>query len=256
MTIEFEPCIYSNKLIEKLIGLNKKSKNKVDIAKIKEAIGFAKKYHEGQTRRNGEPFYSHPLEVAYMVSDYLLKTDVIITSILHDIVEDTELTLEIIEKHFGPRIAQMLDRLTRDRPDGTKLSVEEILLNAYKIRDIEVLVIKFIDRNHNARTLEGTSFEKAQKIAQNTFDFFIPLAIYLEIDEKELVEICNKILSPNPSTKKLERNYLASDLLLSDKSQNILAQAFQNNAYSDQLLNTQELTKTKPPFAQTILPKK
>jgi (p)ppGpp synthase/HD superfamily hydrolase len=246
LEIKFESCSYSNKLIGKLIELNSSNNEKVDIDKVKEAIVFAKKYHDGQKRRNGEPFYSHPLEVAYMVSDYLLKTDLIIASILHDTIEDTELTLEIIEKHFGPRIAQMVDRLTRDRPDGTKLSVEEILRNAYKIRDIEVLLIKFIDRNHNARTLDETSPEKAQKTAQNTFDFFIPLAIYLKIDEKELVEICNKILRPNLITKNLKQ----------DEGSQILARAFQNNANSNQILNIQEQEEIKLPSAQTILPNK
>ncbi len=71
-------------------------------------------------------YYSHPLEVAYIISDYNLKTDVIVASILHDIVEDMEVTVEMIHGSFGQRIAGMVDRLTRDRPDGIKLSVEDI----------------------------------------------------------------------------------------------------------------------------------
>ena len=66
------------------------------------------------------------MEVAYIISDYNLKTDVIVASILHDIVEDMEVTVEMIHGSFGQRIAGMVDRLTRDRPDGIKLSVEDI----------------------------------------------------------------------------------------------------------------------------------
>ena len=72
-------------------------------------------------------YYTHPLEVAYMISDYNLKTDVIVASILHDTVKDTEVSVEMIQGTFGERIAEMVDRLTRDRPDGTKLTVEEVL---------------------------------------------------------------------------------------------------------------------------------
>ena len=116
-----EPCKYSIRLIAKLKSLD--TKNVLDFNLINKAIYFAKKYHEGQLRKSGEPFYSHPLEVAYMVSDYNLKTDVIASSILHDIIEDTEVTAKMIHNAFGQRIAEMVDRLTRDRPDGTKLIV-------------------------------------------------------------------------------------------------------------------------------------
>ena len=118
-------CKYSVRLIEKLKLLD--TKNVLDFEVINQAIYFAKKYHQGQLRKSGEPFYSHPLEVAYIISDYNLKTDVIAASILHDIVEDTEVTVEMILETFGRRIAEMVDRLTRDRPDGTKLSVKEII---------------------------------------------------------------------------------------------------------------------------------
>ena len=118
-------CKYSIRLIEKLKLLD--TNGVLDFGLINKAIYFAKKYHDGQLRKSGEPFYSHPLEVAYMISDYNLKTDVIAASILHDIVEDTVVTLNMILETFGQRVAEMVNRLTRDRPDGTKLSVKEII---------------------------------------------------------------------------------------------------------------------------------
>ena len=138
-----EPCKYSIRLIAKLKSLD--TKNVLDFNLINKAIYWAKKYHGNQKRKSGEPYYTHPLEVAYMISDHKLKTDVIVASILHDIIEDTEVTVEMIEGTFGQRIAEMVDMLTRDRPDGTKLTIEEVITNAYKKADKEVLLIKLID---------------------------------------------------------------------------------------------------------------
>ncbi len=132
-----EHCQYSIRLIEKLKALD--TKNILDLELINKAIYWAKKYHGDQKRKSGELYYSHPLEVAYMISDYKLKTDVIVASILHDIIEDTPVTAGMILDNFGWRIAEMVDRLTRDRPDGSKLSVEKILENAYEMGDKEVL---------------------------------------------------------------------------------------------------------------------
>ena len=187
-----EPCKYSIRLIEKLKSLD--TKNVLDFNLINKAIYFAKKYHDGQLRKSGEPFYTHPLEVAYMISDYNLKTDVITASILHDIIEDTEVTVRMIQDTFGQRIAEMVDRLTRDRPDGSKLSVGEILNNSYQEKDREVLLIKLFDRLHNMQTLGVKSPEKIKKIADETLLIFIALAMYLEVVEikQKLSELCIK----------------------------------------------------------------
>jgi len=183
-------CKYSVRLIEKLKLLD--TKNVLDFEVINQAIYFAKKYHQGQLRKSGEPFYSHPLEVAYIISDYNLKTDVIAASILHDIVEDTEVTIKIILESFGPRIAEMVDRLTRDRPDGSKLSIKELLNNAYELRDQEVLLIKLIDRLHNIRTIKSMSAQKIEKIVAETLTNFIASSIYLGLleVEQQLTESC------------------------------------------------------------------
>jgi len=186
----FISCNYSIRLIEKLKSLD--TEDVLDFEVINKAISFAKKYHQGQLRKSGEPFYSHPLEVAYIISDYNLKTDVIAASILHDIVEDTEVTIKIILENFGPRIAEMVDRLTRDRPDGSKLSIKELLNNAYELRDQEVLLIKLIDRLHNIRTIKSMSAQKIEKIVAETLTNFIASSIYLGLleVEQQLTESC------------------------------------------------------------------
>ena len=188
-----ESCQYSTRLLEKLKLLD--TQQILDFALINKAIYWAKKYHGEQKRKSGEAYYTHPLEVAYMISDYKLKTDIIVASILHDIIEDTEVTAGMIFDNFGQRIAEMVDRLTRDRPDGTKLSVEEILENAYKHKDKEVLLIKFIDRLHNMETLDSMSDSKKQKIALETATVIIPFSEDINL-EKLLNILSVKILSP------------------------------------------------------------
>jgi len=217
-------CDSSLKLIEKLKSLD--IQNQLDFTLINTAISWAKKYHEGQFRKSGEPYYTHPLEVAYMVSDYLLKTDVIVASILHDIVEDTEVTAGMILDAFGRRIEQMVDRLTRDRPDGSKLSVEEMLSNAYKYKDKEVLLIKVVDRLHNMETIDAKSPEKIRKTVEETFNAFIALSICLKIPalEKQLIKLCYQHLCIKPphshSKKKLSSTFKDSSQLLSQAFRN------------------------------------
>ena len=179
-----EPCKYSIRLIEKLKSLD--TQNVLDFELINKAVYWARKYHGDQKRKSGEPYYSHPLEVAYMVSEYKLNTDVIVASILHDIIEDTEVNAKMIHNAFGQRIAEMVDRLTRDRPDGTKLTVEEIINNAYHKKDKEVLLIKLFDRLHNIQTIESIKTEKQKKIAEETLKYVA--IISTEFDDISLEE--------------------------------------------------------------------
>ena len=197
-----EPCKYSIRLIEKLKSLD--TQNVLDFELINKAVYWARKYHGDQKRKSGEPYYSHPLEVAYMVSEYKLKTDIVVASILHDIIEDTPVTAGMILDNFSWRIAEMVDRLTRDRPDGSKLSVEDILNNSYQEKDKEVSLIKLFDRLHNIKNLESLSQEKVKKITKETLNFFIVTAIYMGYKnlEQTIYEICCNNLSIDSSFDK------------------------------------------------------
>ena len=205
------PCKYSIRLIEKLKSLD--NQNVLDFELINKAIYWARKYHGDQKRKSGEAYYTHPLEVAYMISEYKLKTDLIVASILHDIIEDTEVTVEMIQGTFGERIAEMVDSLTRDRPDGTKLSVEEILNNAYHLRDKEVLLIKLFDRLHNIQTIKSQSPEKQEKICKETIKHMLLTCFYIQ--DKKLADTLrdisliplNKFQPQEFSYLKKERNY-------------------------------------------------
>jgi len=212
-----EPCYYSSRLLEKLKLLD--TKNVLNFELINKAIYWARKYHGDQKRKSGEPYYSHPLEVAYMISDYKLRTDIIVASILHDIIEDTEVTAGMILDNFGWRIAEMVDMLTRDRPDGSKLSIEEIITYAYEKRDKEVLLIKLIDRLHNIQTIGSIGSEKQKEIAQETLnDIIITTTVCQNLNlEAELSarsftllygqEVANKIINKRYNIFSIFDNY-------------------------------------------------
>ncbi|WCR56240.1 HD domain-containing protein [Rickettsia asembonensis] len=167
---KFEICIYAKKLIDKLEYLNDKVKNPVDIEEIKKGIYYARKYHGLQMRQSGDPYYSHPIEVAIMLAEFvadeapkLFTSNMINAALLHDTIEDTELTEEMITEIFEIEVARHVEGLTRIKPYG-KISAEESL---------NLLI--------NIQTLGAKSPEKAKKIIEETLRNFIPLSIYLKI---------------------------------------------------------------------------
>lgn len=219
------PCHYSIRLIDRLKSLD--TKNVLDFELINKAIYWAKKYHGEQKRKSGEPYYSHPLEVAYMISEYKLKTDVIVASILHDIIEDTEVTAGMILDNFGWRIAEMVDRLTRDRPDGNKLSVEEILYNNYIKNDIEVILIKCIDRVHNMQTIKFKDLDKQEKTSIETLKNFLILSESMEWTEisEQLYFICNNLNCTTNDIKQKQKFIFGQSFVLP------ALQVFENNKH-------------------------
>ena len=167
-------CKYSDTFLSKINKLNKDSK---DVNFIKKGLAFAKHYHSGQFRKSGEPYYSHPIIVATMVAEYIFKEDLIIAALLHDTIEDTTLTLSEIEHEFNPRIAQIVDRLTKkiDPLTGKKMSAGECLLKALELKDTETIIIKGFDRWHNIITSDFMSDEKQKKILHETINIFLPI---------------------------------------------------------------------------------
>jgi (p)ppGpp synthase/HD superfamily hydrolase len=199
----------------------------LDFKLIDKAIYWAKKYHDGQFRKSGEPYYTHPLEVAYLVSEYNLTTNVIVTAILHDVVEDSDATVGMIVDAFSWRIAEMVDRLTRDRPDGSKLSVETILNNAYEKNDKEVLLIKVVDRLHNVQTIRAKTSDKQKKTTTETLEFFMVVIIYAEY--KNIEDIIYQICCKNLSIKiPLNENTSYLDYLDDTDNHQLVSQVFQN----------------------------
>ena len=193
-----EPCIYSDSLLNKLEELNntavKYKCDQVNLSLIKKGLSFAKYYHGSQMRKSGEHYYSHPIIVAKMVSDHIFRENAIIAALLHDTLEDTTLTLSEIEQEFNPRIAQIVDRLTRkiDPLTGKKMSAGECLLKAHELGDNEVVTIKSFDRLHNMETIDSMSKEKQEKIIDETLKEFL------------IIIACSKIYNSRVSALELK----------------------------------------------------
>ena len=145
---------------------------------INRAYVFAMKAHGSQTRASGDPYFSHPVEVAYKLTQYKLDAASIVTALLHDTVEDTEVTLEDIEQTFGKEIRQLVDGVTKlSRLEGKSENINQAenfrkLLIAMS-EDLRVLLVKLCDRLHNMETLKFIKKpEKRQRIARETAEIY------------------------------------------------------------------------------------
>ncbi|MCC8399349.1 MAG: HD domain-containing protein [Rickettsia endosymbiont of Platyusa sonomae] len=194
---KYESCKYAERLVNKLSELNQQVTIPVNIYEIRKGIYYAKKYHGSQMRQSGDPYYSHPIEVAYMVAEYTalnmpkyFRTDMIITSLLHDTIEDTVLTEEMITRLFDKLIASQVVDLTRVKSYG-KISAAETLNILYSQNKKDVLLIKVFDRLHNMQTIGAKSPEKQRKILLETLSTFITLSMYLGTPKikDELIEL-------------------------------------------------------------------
>jgi guanosine-3',5'-bis(diphosphate) 3'-pyrophosphohydrolase len=157
-----------------------------DFSKVDKAYYFAAKSHEGQERMSGEPYYIHPLEVSKTLARLRMDLPSITASLLHDVVEDTEASLEDIEKEFGQEVRVLVDGVTKLSKYNFKSSEEAQAENFRKMiiamaKDIRVIIIKLADRLHNMRTLNHMPEEKQKRIAQETIDIYAPIANRLGI---------------------------------------------------------------------------
>jgi (p)ppGpp synthase/HD superfamily hydrolase len=171
---------------------------------VKKAAFFAKKYHGPQMRQSGEPYYSHPVAVAQILSDYAIKYfrryfthEIIAGALLHDTIEDTTLTFEDIKHEFGETIAIHVEDLTRVKEYG-KITAAESLEELYLQDKYGSLTIKLFDRVHNLQTIGAKSPEKVKKIIDETLGHFTTLAVYLEIPNAEqvLYQLCQNAINP------------------------------------------------------------
>ena len=167
--------------------LASKHRKKVDI--ITRAFNFAKHAHKGVRRNSGEPYILHPIAVARVVSEEIgLGSTSICAALLHDVVEDTEYTVEDISNLFGPKIAQIVDGLTKisggifgDKASAQTENFKKLLLTMSE--DIRVILIKIADRLHNMRTLEHMAPNKQYKIAGETLYIYAPIAYRLGLNK-------------------------------------------------------------------------
>ncbi len=171
---------------------------------IHKAYVFTAKVHHGQLRQSGEPYLIHPLNVAYLLSDWNLDEETVATGLLHDTVEDTVATVEEIRDLFGVPVSQMVDGVTKisrvmisDVADQKAESLRKMVLAMGK--DIRVILVKLADRLHNMRTIGHLPPEKQGAIARETQEIYAPIANRLGMSRvrMELEDLCFEILHPD-----------------------------------------------------------
>jgi len=155
--------------------------DRLDHELLVRAYKYSDVAHAGQVRHSGEPYVSHCVEVARILADLQLDTNTVACGLLHDIVEDTDITVEDVAREFGSEIAQIVDGLTKiaslpmsSREERQVENYRKLLLSIAK--DARVILIKLADRLHNMRTLDWLAPEKRRRIAQETRDLYAPLA--------------------------------------------------------------------------------
>ncbi len=180
-----------------------KNRTSIDQATLSKAMDVVKKYHAGVKRKSGEPFYLHPVTTAHILLDYTQDQDTIIAALLHDVVEDTRLSLTQVELIFNKKVRKIVDGVTH--LDSNLKDMKRVQLSNYEniqqlleVEDERVLYVKLADRLHNMRTIEGhSSLDKQKKIAEETLQFFIPVAKSLGLEPivGELKKLCSAVLT-------------------------------------------------------------
>ena len=168
-----------NNLIEKL-----KEYNPEEIEIVKKAYEYADDLHKGQYRQSGEPYISHPLNVAYILTELHADRDTICAGLLHDTLEDTTITKEDIAHDFNQSIANLVDGVTKLAKMNFSSKQDQNYANTRKIitgitEDVRIIIIKLADRLHNMRTLQFKSEFKQKENALETMEIFVPLAYYI-----------------------------------------------------------------------------
>ena len=150
------------------------------MSKVDDAFVFAREAHKDQFRASGEPFILHPLNVAKILAEHHTSADIIITALLHDVVEDTGVGLEVLKEKFGEDISELVKLLTglkninfSSEEEGQAENLRKLLLAMAS--DVRVVLIKIADRVHNMRTLNYLTPDKQLKIAQETMDIYVPI---------------------------------------------------------------------------------
>ncbi len=170
---------------------------------IERAYDLAVRSHDGQFRKTGEPFISHPLTVTEILAEYGMDAETLAAALLHDVVEDTDLTLDDVREQFGDTVATLIDGVTKldrirfDSREAQQAATIRKMMIAVA-RDIRVLLIKLADRLHNVRTLQPLHAEKQQRIAAESLEIYAPLAHRLGVQEikHEIEDRCFAILYP------------------------------------------------------------
>jgi GTP pyrophosphokinase len=175
-----------------------------DISQLQSAYQFSEQAHEGQFRKSGEPYISHPLAVANILAQWHLDTQALTAALLHDVMEDTSVTKTEISRNFGRPVAELVDGVSKLDKIEFETHAEAQAENFRKMllamaRDVRVILIKLADRLHNMRTLEAVESEQKRRTARETLDIYAPIALRLGLNSiyQELEDLALKHLYPD-----------------------------------------------------------
>ena len=191
-------------LYAELVAKIREYRPKDDLAPLEKAFRFALKYHQGQSRSSGEPYMMHPLMVAHILADMRMDVVAMETGLLHDVVEDTSVTVDQVRKEFGEDVARCVDGVTKlskldfySAEDRQAESFRKMLLAM--VEDIRVILVKLADRMHNMRTLGYLSPERRERIARETIEIYAPIAHRLGMGKirGELEDLALQHLEPD-----------------------------------------------------------
>src|SRR3982751_595704 len=174
-----------------------------DVALVERAFEFSETAHRGQFRKSGEPYITHPLAVASILSQWRIEAEGLAAALLHDVMEDTSVTRSQLETKFGRPVAEMVDGVSKldqiecsTREEAQAESFRKMLLAM--ARDVRVILIKLADRLHNMRTMDAVAPVKRTRIAGETLEIYAPIAHRLGLNQtyRELQELSFKHLRP------------------------------------------------------------
>ncbi|MBQ8176844.1 MAG: bifunctional (p)ppGpp synthetase/guanosine-3',5'-bis(diphosphate) 3'-pyrophosphohydrolase, partial [Oscillospiraceae bacterium] len=199
MRLKAETVCTIDALIQKILDDDKQ----YDLSKIISAYEFAAKAHSNQVRSSGEPYITHPLAVSFILLELGMDTDTICAAMLHDVVEDTDTTLEEVKKLFGQDVAMLVDGVTKLGKIPLFTKEEQQAENVRKIllamsQDIRVILIKLCDRLHNMRTLNFRPAHKQRATALETMNIYAPIAHRLGVRtiKEEIEDLSFRYLDP------------------------------------------------------------
>ena len=189
--------------VEDLIALVRNYNPKTNEALIRAAYDYGRALHEGQLRQSGEPYFTHPVAVAAILTEQRLDDATIVTALLHDTIEDTKASYAEVAERFGTEIADLVDGVTKLTNLQLSSSETQQAENFRKLfmamsKDLRVILVKLADRLHNMRTIKAMRPEKQAKKARETMDIFAPLAgrMGMQWMREELEDLAFKVLNP------------------------------------------------------------
>jgi guanosine-3',5'-bis(diphosphate) 3'-pyrophosphohydrolase len=198
--------------VEDLIALVRNYNPRTNADLIRRAYAYGMKMHDGQMRKSGEPYFTHPVAVAAILTEQRLDDATIVTALLHDTIEDTKSTYAGISRQFGDEIAELVDgvtKLTNLQLSSTETQQAENFRKLFMAmsKDLRVILVKLADRLHNMRTIKSMAVEKQAKKARETMEIYAPLAgrMGMQWMREELEDLSFKVLNPDARNSIIRR---------------------------------------------------